>query len=81
MNEVALRYRYRETYYHIVVRRMEMEGDAAMTTVSVIVDGIPQPGNVVVLADDCQDHHVEVRIRSGRQVPQMSNTPGLTTIS
>ena len=80
-NELALRYRYRETYYHIVVRRIETEGDAAMATVSVTVDGVPQPGNFVVLADDCQEHHVEVRIRSGRQVPQMSVTPGLTTIS
>ncbi len=53
-NELALRYRYRETYYRIVVRRMEMERDAAMSTVSVIVDGTPQPGNFVVLADDRQ---------------------------
>ncbi len=80
-NELALHYRYRETHYHIVVRRIETEGDAATATVSVTLDGVPQPGNSVVLADDCQEHHVEVRIRSERQVPQMSVTPGLATIS
>jgi hypothetical protein len=58
-----------------------MEGDAAMAAVSVTVDGTPQPGNFVDLADDCQEHHVEVRIRSERQAPQSSVTPGLTTIS
>jgi len=80
-NELALRYRYRETYYHIVVRRMEIEGDAAMASVSVIVDGTPQPGNFVALADDCQEHHVEVRVAFSRHVPPMSVTPGLATIS
>jgi len=82
---LALHYRYRETHYHIVVRRIETEGDAATATatatVSVTLDGVPQPGNFVLLADDCQEHHVEVRIRSERQVPQMSVTPGLATIS
>jgi cellobiose phosphorylase len=80
-NELALRYRYRETYYRIVVRRMEVERDAAVSTVSVIVDGTPQPGNFVVLADDRKEHDVEVRIHSGRQVPKMGNTSGLAAIS
>jgi cellobiose phosphorylase len=80
-NELALRYRYGETYYHIVVRRMHIESDAAMATLSVLVDGAPQPGNVVALADDCQEHHVEVRVPFSRQVPQMSVAPGLAAIS
>ena len=76
-NEFRLHYRYRETYYHIVVRQIEMEGDAAMAAVSVTVDGTPQPGNFVDLADDCQEHHVEVRIRSNVKLHNRALRQGL----
>jgi cellobiose phosphorylase len=58
-NKVALRYRYRETYYDIVVRRVEVEGDE--DGASVTLDGVAQQGNFVHLADDGHDHCVEVR--------------------
>jgi cellobiose phosphorylase len=58
-NKVALRYRYRETYYDIVVRRVELEGDE--DGASVTLDGVAQQGNFVHLADDGHDHRVEVR--------------------
>jgi cellobiose phosphorylase len=54
----SLRYRYRETYYNIVMRCIEVESEAGS---SVTVDGVTQPGNTFHLADDGQAHHVEVR--------------------
>ena len=68
-SEFALHYRYRETYYHIAVRRSDEELDA----VSVIVDGIAQEGNFVVLADDRQEHRVDVRVPARAPVPQMTS--------
>jgi cellobiose phosphorylase len=72
-NEFALRYRFRETYYHVVVRRTAVEGDEELDAVSVIVDGIAQAGNAVLLADDGQEHRVEVRVPSRCPVPQMTS--------
>ena len=71
-NEFALRYRYRETYYHIVVRRPDAEVDEKLGAASVTVDGVAQEGNFVVLADDRQEHRVEVLVASRCPVPQMT---------
>jgi cellobiose phosphorylase len=71
-NEFSLRYRYRETYYQIAVRRTEMEGDEELDATGVTVDGVAQEGAFVLLADDRQEHRVEVRVPSRRPVPQMS---------
>jgi cellobiose phosphorylase len=71
-NEFSLRYRYRETYYQISVRRTEMEGDEEPDAIGVTVDSVIQEGNFVPLADDRQEHLVEVRVASRSQVPQMS---------
>jgi cyclic beta-1,2-glucan glucanotransferase len=68
-NEFALRYRYGETTYRITVRRTELEGGEE---IGVVVDGIAQVGNFVLLADDRHEHHVDVRIRSLHPAPQMS---------
>jgi len=72
-NEFALRYRYRETYYHIAVRRTEAEGDEELDRAGVTVDGVAQEGQFVLLADDRREHHVEVRVASRGRVPQMSS--------
>jgi cellobiose phosphorylase len=60
--EFALRYRYRETFYDIVVRRTDAPGteDAPHVT----VDGVAQDGNFALLADDRREHTVEVLVRS-----------------
>jgi cellobiose phosphorylase len=63
-NEFSLRYRYRETYYQIVVRRTELEGDEKPDVLTVSVDGVVQPGNFALLADDRQEYRVEVRLAS-----------------
>jgi cellobiose phosphorylase len=67
----ALRYRYRETDYQIAVRRTEMVGDETMGATSVTLDGVAQDSNFIHLADDRQEHEVDVHIRSMRPVPQM----------
>jgi cellobiose phosphorylase len=72
-NEFALRYRYRDTYYHIAVRRTESEGDEELDTLTVILDGVAQQGNYVLLADDRQEHRVQVSVPSRSPVVQMSS--------
>jgi cyclic beta-1,2-glucan glucanotransferase len=56
-------YRYRETVYHIEIRRAG--GDAAAGR--VIADGREQSDGSICLVDDRQDHHVlvEVGVRTG----------------
>ncbi|MGH9806616.1 MAG: GH36-type glycosyl hydrolase domain-containing protein, partial [Terriglobia bacterium] len=60
-NEFALHYRYRETSYHIIVRRTEVDDDRKTGAAGITVDGVKQDGDFVLLADDRQEHHVEVR--------------------
>ena len=55
-------YRYRETVYHLTVRQLS-NGSVAR----VIVDGVEQPDNAIVLLDDRQEHSVEVRIPASSQ--------------
>jgi cyclic beta-1,2-glucan synthetase len=71
-NEFSLRYRYRGTWYHIAVRRIEMETGEEPGAVSIKVDGVTQEGQFVALADDGKEHQVDVRVASRRQVPQLS---------
>ncbi len=53
-----VRYRYRETVYHITVLQPG-DGSAA----SVTVDGVVQPDTAISLVDDHWEHTVEVRIQ------------------
>ena len=62
----TIHYRYRETVYHITVQLAGAQPEHAM---SVTVDGVERPGNIIPLIDDRQDHAVEVRI--------MAPTPAL----
>ncbi len=59
--QFTLRYRYRETFYLIAVRQVEVAASAVGATV-LIIDGIEQPEAVITLVDDRQDHDVEIRI-------------------
>jgi cellobiose phosphorylase len=63
---VSANYRYRETYYHIAVRRTETEMDEEF---GVTVDGVAQEGQFVPVADDHKEHRVEVRVANRRPVP------------
>ncbi len=69
-DEFAVRYRYRETYYDIAVRRTKEVDDECLDAPSVTVDGELQEGNFVLLADDRQEHQVEVRVASRHPVAQ-----------
>ncbi len=51
-----LHYRYRETFYHIMV----LQPEPGWTMKRVSVDGVEQPGEAIPLKDDRQDHHVEI---------------------
>ena len=61
-SEFSLRYRYHETYYHIRVRWSELEVGQELGAASIMVDGISQEGPFVPLADDGEEHRVEVRV-------------------
>jgi cellobiose phosphorylase len=52
----TLHYRFRETVYHIVVRR------AGAGQAGVIVDGKAGEGDTISLVDDRQAHDVEVAL-------------------
>ena len=71
-NEFALRYRYRETYYDIAVRRLEARDDEELAELSVTFDGIAQEGNFILLANDRREHRVVVCVPSRYPVQQMS---------
>ncbi len=61
-NLFTVHYRYRETVYHLTVHQLS-DGSAGR----VIVDGVEQSGNAIVLLDDRQEHSVEVRIPASSQ--------------
>ena len=52
-----IRYRYRETVYHIEVVHGSIKDPSAVT-----VDGIKQNNQFIPLVDDRKDHQVEVRV-------------------
>ena len=69
--EFKLHYRYRETYYHITVRRPEVEGDEEIDASSVTIDGVTQDGAFIALVDDRREHRVEVRVDGRDPITQM----------
>jgi len=71
-SKFALRYRYGETNYQIVVSRIELEGEGSTDAAGITVDGTAQVDDFVLLADDRQDHRVDVRVPITHPVPQMS---------
>ena len=52
-----IHYRYRDTVYHITVRRV---GEASGQVIRVRVDGTERPDTRIPLADDRREHFVEV---------------------
>jgi cellobiose phosphorylase len=61
-----VRYRYRNTPYHIIVLPHTPEGKPGMT-----IDGVARSGQAIPLVDDHRPHSVEIRIPGGsrRNVP------------
>ncbi|MGB5443123.1 MAG: cyclic beta 1-2 glucan synthetase, partial [Gammaproteobacteria bacterium] len=62
-----IRYRYRETFYHITVKRVdETQEHVVSVTVDgavvdgLVVDGIARAQGMIPLVDDRREHHVEV---------------------
>jgi cellobiose phosphorylase len=54
----TVHYRFRETIYHIKV----VQGRAGAGAPTVVVDGVAQKGEAILLVDDRQEHAVEVMI-------------------
>jgi len=54
----AVRYRFRETIYHIKVRQLRPTGEEGPTIVAV--DGVVQVGKELCLVDDRTEHFVEI---------------------
>jgi cellobiose phosphorylase len=71
-NEYTLRYRYRETYYDIMVLRASAQRDARPPHVRLVVDGVTQVSEFISLADDRQLHAVEVYVHGN----VANETPG-----
>ena len=72
-----IHYRYRETFYHITVRRLVAKTDDAIhVTVDgavvnkACVDGKGQPQGIIPLLDDHLKHHVEVDFILGPNQPK-----------
>lgn len=61
--EYNLRYRYRDTTYHIVVRRSQNDND-----MSVYVDGNAQREPVIALRNDHHEHQVEIKFPARTQM-------------
>ncbi|PTL37043.1 cyclic beta 1-2 glucan synthetase [Candidatus Methylomirabilis limnetica] len=66
----TVRYRYRETVYHIAV--LQTLGGNGET--SVTVDGVEQHDQAIPLVDDRQEHSVEVSISAARSVNTVNAT-------
>jgi len=63
-NAFKIKYRYRETMYHINVGRMAAspdQGGNSDSQVIITVDGIKQENKGIPLINDSQEHQVEVR--------------------
>jgi len=56
----TVRYRYRETFYHITFAHIGSVNSGS----SVTVDGVVQDGNMIPLVDDRKKHSVEVTVRA-----------------
>jgi len=55
-----IRYRYRDTPYHIVVTQVPATDGTQAGRITVVVDGTVRPDAAVPLVDDRQEHTVEV---------------------
>ncbi len=63
-NEFEIHYRYRETQYHLHVRRRNGSGGGAQGT-RVVCDGVEQADGTVPLRDDRKEHQVEIEVGAG----------------
>jgi cellobiose phosphorylase len=55
----TIHYRYRETVYHITIRRI---GEPSGQVNRVTVDGVERPDQRIPLIDDRREHSVEVNL-------------------
>jgi cellobiose phosphorylase len=58
-SDFKVRYRYRDTFYHIIVSQTTSDGSGSSI---VTLDGIEQHEGIIPLLDDRVEHRVEVKI-------------------
>jgi cellobiose phosphorylase len=68
-----IRYRYRRTEYDIVVRREDRDREERRDTL-VIVDGVAQSNDTILLVDDERPHSVEVQVATAEPNPRARST-------
>jgi cyclic beta-1,2-glucan synthetase len=63
-NEYKIHYRYRDTFYHIIIKRVGKQSGSTInvTMDGIIVGGAGQPQGMIPLKDDRREHHVEVNL-------------------
>lgn len=59
---LTIHYRYRETVYHIAIAQTKISADETIGQINITVDGVEQSGQAIALADDRQQHVVEVSV-------------------
>ena len=59
----SIRYRYRETTYHIAVTQTRADASLKSGVTGVTVDGVEHDDQAIVLLDDRREHRVEVSVR------------------
>ncbi len=59
----SIRYRYRETTYHIAVTQTRADASLKSGVTGVTVDGVEHDDQAIALLDDRREHRVEVSVR------------------
>ncbi|MER2624762.1 MAG: glycosyl hydrolase family 65 protein, partial [Accumulibacter sp.] len=60
----SIRYRYRETTYHITVTQTRADAALQSGVTRVTVDGVEHDDQAIALLDDHREHRVEVSVRA-----------------
>jgi cyclic beta-1,2-glucan synthetase len=72
-NFFTIHYRYKTTLYHIAITQ-----STNIEKTNTVLDGLQQPGNVIILIDDGADHQVDIRL-SKKSAAQQINKNTLTS--
>jgi len=72
-NFFTIHYRFKTTLYHIAITQ-----STNIEKTNTVLDGLQQPGNVIILIDDGADHQVDIRL-SKKSAAQQINKNTLTS--
>jgi len=69
---LKIHYRYRDTFYHITISRLDGDSPGAQ---QLVLDGKPLVGDSVSLVDDHQDHTLQVKVGMRQKEPGAGDSP------